>query len=109
MGAQEVLPPAGDAVRGSNGATLIGCEGSKPCFEGEKLPEGLEKDSGRDSADRSIILGRLLTLGRQVVGSSELEYTSSDIWGQRVTALDSPSVMSILRSKRDIKALTVGQ
>lgn len=77
--------PAGDAVRGSNGTTLIGCEGSKPCFEGEKLPEGLEKDSGRDSADRSIILGRLLTLGRQVVGSSELEYTSSDIWGQRVT------------------------
>lgn len=109
MGAQDVLLPAGNAVRGSNGAIVIGCEGSKACFEGEKLPEGLEEDSGRDSADRSIILGRLLTLGRQVVGGSELEYTSSDIWGQRVTTLDSPSLMSILRSKRDIKALTVGQ
>lgn len=75
--------PAGDAVRGSNGAIVIGCDGSKACFEGEKLPEGLEEDSGRDSADRSIILGRLLTLGRQVVGSSELEYASSDIWGKR--------------------------
>ena len=55
--------PAGDAVKCSNGVTVIGCEGSKTCFEGEKLPEGLEEESGRDSADRSIILPRLLTLG----------------------------------------------